>query len=88
MLKTDNKKGISFVRVIPFLNIEFKVKLANEELDIRDHFDLHTENAYTTFLSLIKDDVKQYYKNKGIDIPKKKVQPKGDSGWINRIFKK
>lgn len=74
MQQQNIKKGISFIRLIPFLTMDFKEKLADGKLDIREYFKLESEVAYKTLLAIIRDDVES---NK-VKKPKK--------SWFKRVI--
>lgn len=64
-VKSSTKGGISFIRLVPFLNKDFKKKLAVSIDAVKEHFVLNSEEAYETFWAVIKNDVDK-------DTPKKK----------------
>lgn len=59
--KKNDKKGISFDKLIPFLSYDFKVYLSKDEYNIRKCFSLHSDGAYKAFMSYLKEDI---YKTK------------------------
>ena len=73
------KRGISFIRLCPFLNMDFKEQLADGRLDIRKYFQLDSEVAYRTLLAIIRDDVESNKILTKVSSPDKKK-------WYNRII--